>query len=280
MIRVSNYDGIIESGSWKGIFPPRDEYPIGTLTTMATTRKDLEGRTIMELRSFAREHDIPLRRNWTKDEIIQAILRMVRPKRGRKPKPVLRQPKGKTAAGTHLQSPVDQAPASKGKRPSPVKPSRPPEGKGTSRPESTSQNELTLMVRNADTLFAYWRTPKPDVSVGETRSSLGKVLRIHDLAGSAQGLPGKDYYDIPLDHPSGTRYVSLRIPGHRFVGEVGVFQNGVFRAQATSLEVETPRDRVSPPTARAAGLFHRVYGISEGASLLLQDIPAVFSDNG
>ena len=263
----------------EGLASPANN-PIGTPIAMAATRKDLETRTIMELRSFAREHDIPLRRNWTKDEIIQAILRMVRPKRGRKPKPVVRQPGRGISSGTHSQDRIGERPASQGKHTTPVRPSSPPGGKGTSRQEAISEDELTLMVRNADTLFAYWRMPEPHVPPEAPRSSVGKVLRIHDLAGSAQGLPGKDYYDIPVHHASGTLYVSLRLPGHRFIGEVGIIWKGFFRAHATSLEVETPVDRVSPPTARAEALFRRVYGISKGASLLLQDIPAVFSGDG
>lgn len=247
---------------------------------MAVTRKDLEVRTIMELRSFAREHDIPLRRNWKKDEIIQAILRMVRPKRGRKPKPVQRKPSTVASQGKRSREVAKAEGPSTEKRPSLV---RNLPGAGREKPpssEGTPESELALMVRNADTLFAYWKTQQSSLERTEADRRPQGILRIHDISGSAQGLPGKDYYDIPVPQPSGTLYVSLRMPGHRFVGELGCPKGGVFHAWASSTEVETPRDRVFPPTPRSMTFFLRVYGVSKGTPLSLEDIPAVFSGDG
>jgi len=240
---------------------------------MDITRKDLESKTIMELRSFARGREISLRRNWKKDEIVQAILRIVRPKRGRKPKPVQR----KTAPVNRLKQPskkiTDRTEATQtGSKAA-------GQGRGLQKViahgDAGFDNEVNLMVRDSDTLFAYWR------SAGKaTPDPQSLVLRIHDVSGSAYGMPGKDVYEIPVRTASGTLYIPLRMPGHQFIGELGYATSAAFLPLASSTMAETPVDRAFALTPRSMTLFRRIYGVPEGAPLLLGDIPVVFSGDG
>lgn len=266
---------------------------------MATSKKELAALTIMELRTFAREQGVSLRRNWKKDEIVNALLRSVNPKRGRKPKPARQpaQPKAvtKPAAPASRKAAAKVAAAAVAKagpaavkepstrpaqmaqpaaKPTPVKTAREKlPGPAAQAASAAMPASVTLMVRNAHVLFAFWDVPASDLA--NKRGQL--TLRIHDLT-SGDAVTGKDYYDVPLSPTQTSLYVLLRLPGHRFVCEIGILQhNGRFVPLAQSEKVETPVARVRPTRMEAVRFFQRVYGLEPGKALQVEQLMFVFS---
>jgi|GEM_PF-6228510 hypothetical protein len=257
------------------------------------TKKELESHTIMELRSLAGRSDVPLRRSWTKSEIVAAILRTTSPKRGRKPKPVVVKPpkpeenaRKKTKAAAVARKAVEiqresvaQPVAPKSRRAAAIS-RKPSNSRKTAdfqsvsvavpNPQTASQmptasprpsivNNLTaLMARDPHTLFVYW----------ELKDSIpceGLSLRLHDL--SSRDRHGvSDCYEYPVSCRTGGRYLFLRLPGRRFVCEMVSSAHGRHVVLARSGEIETPTDRMTVPARTdAARLYETVFGAQAGA---------------
>lgn len=262
------------------------------------TKKELESQTIMELRSLAGRSDVPLRRSWTKSEIVAAILRTTSPKRGRKPKPVVVKPpkpeeparkKTKAAAVARkavaaqpesVAKPVDSTPkrAAAISRKLPVSrkttdsrsvSEAPPNPPTASLRPSIVNNLTALMARDPHTLFVYW----------ELKDSIpceGLSLRLHDLT-SRDRHGVSDCYEYPVNCRTGGRYLFLRLPGRRFVCEMVSSSHGRHVVLARSGEVETPTDRMTVPAQAtqadtAARLYETVFGAQAGAEIGIAEI--------
>ncbi|MBI5143101.1 MAG: DUF4912 domain-containing protein [Nitrospirae bacterium] len=262
------------------------------------TKKELESQTIMELRSLAGKSEVPLRRSWTKSEIVAAILRTTSPKRGRKPKPVVVKPpkpepvqkKTKPASVAVKQpssnirravetppqgvvTPVAATPKRAAATRSAVADKPHVSRKSADRrsvpdvtPHTSIESNLTaLMARDPHTLFVYW----------ELQDSIpceGISLRLHDLT-SRDKHGVSDCYEYPVGCRTGGRYLFLRLPGRRFVCEMVSSAKGRYVVLARSGEVETPTDRMTVPAqAEAARLYETVFGAQAGAEIGMAEI--------
>jgi len=244
-------------------------------------RKELESLKIMELRTYAREHDVSLRRNWSKSEIIAAIVRVTRPKRGRKPKPSARV--AVTLKGAPPLTGRKKAAAGKRKavkaRPEPEPSGKP--GKGNAGSSSGGYNgagpgSITLMAQDAATLFLYW-----DVSGagGKAAAALdgGRLrIRLWDMAKSETA----DCYDMAASDLTGSRYVKIGLPDHLFACEIGIHTgNGRFVKLATSSAVRTPPDRMASMPAGSEKFYEENFGLEPGEKVKLKNLTFVFSDS-
>jgi len=248
-------------------------------------KKKLEALKIMELRTYAREHGVSLRRNWSKSDIISAIVRVTQPKRGRKPKPASRI-KG---AVVKAPSPISGRKKSAAKKP---KVSGSP-GRGLARAASTKttgirassparmsaaaqQGSITLMAQDERTLFLHW-----DVSGAGSAAAVamdGGRLRIKlwDLAKKESA----DCYDIAVSDLTGSRYVKIGLPNHSFTCEIGIHQgNGGFLKLASSKAVRTPPDRMAAMPKGAAKFYQETFGLEPGELVRLKHLNFVSSSD-
>lgn len=251
-------------------------------------KKELEALKITELRSFAHKNGVPLRRTWSKAEIVTAILRMTSPKRGRKPKPVIKlkasvlkkkqkKAKLKTSSKKLKSAVLKKASATAGKTTLPQK-------KVNARQVTVPnplKNRITLMVRDASTLFAYWSIPNTGSKQPESNTIHRTYLnlRLCDLSakGSTDVAAAKDYYDIPITDLVGNRYIEMRLPGHRFICEIGIITSkGEFLVLAKSKEVETPPDRLEAFPPEAESFYRETFDLYPGEALLIEDIYRTF----
>lgn len=266
------------------------------------TKKELESQTIMELRSLAGKSEVPLRRSWTKSEIVAAILRTTSPKRGRKPKPVVVKPpkpepaRKKTASAAAARKAVATQPESVAKpaaapfaaniqrseakrRATSVRPNA-AEARGIPKiapnlpiaplQPSIVNNLTALMARDPHTLFVYWE-------LKDTIPCEGISLRLHDLT-SRDRHGVSDCYEYPVNCRTGGRYLFLRLPGRRFVCEMVSSAQGRHAVLARSGEVETPTDRMTVPAQAvpahtgAERLYETVFGVQAGAEICIAEI--------
>lgn len=264
------------------------------------TKKELEALKITELRSLAHKSSVSLRRTWSKAEIVAAILRITKPKRGRKPKPAVKTrkitsgTKAKTAASKKKQKKTKLKTSQKALTSAVMKKTSAAAQTATAKkatliPQETAakqvtptvsalalaKNKVTLMVRDASTLFAYWSisgagttAKQPDIMQDAYIN-----LRLWDLTSKGNNGAARDYYDIPVTDLAGKRYIEVRLPGHRFMCEIGIITSkDKFLVLARSKEVETPPDRLEAFPPEAEKFYREAFGLYPGEALLLKDI--------
>lgn len=247
-------------------------------------KKELEALKITELRSFAHKNGVPLRRTWSKAEIVTAILRMTSPKRGRKPKPVV---KVKASGLKKKQKKAKLKTSPKKLKTGVLKKTSATAVKAASTPKKAPlrrvttptllKDRITLMVRDAGTLFAYWSISSPGAKQPDTIQGEYLNLRLCDLSAKGNTDAAKDYYDIPVTDRVGNRYIEMRLPGHRFICEIGIITNeGEFLVLAKSKEVETPPDRLEAFPSEAESFYRDTFDLFPGEALLLEDIYRTF----
>ncbi len=251
-------------------------------------KKELEALKITELRSLAHKNGVSLRRNWSKAEIVTAIIRMTGPKRGRKPKPLV---KSSTAASKKKQKKTALK-----KSPKKLKTGNLKKTSSTTASKSINtkkretekhvtrtnplKNRITLMVRDASTLFAYWSISNIRAKQTDIKEWRYLNLRLYDLLAGENSGTGRDYYDIPVTDRVGNRYIEMRLPGHRFICEIGVITDkGEFLALARSKEIETPPDRLSGFPAEAESFYRESFGLYQDEELRLKDIYLTFASS-
>ncbi|MGI6554215.1 MAG: DUF4912 domain-containing protein [Bacillota bacterium] len=114
-------------------------------------------------------------------------------------------------------------------------------------PISYGKNQVTLLVRDPDWLFAYWEitaTTQSEFSkqFGNAWSISKPTLRIYDVT---NGTP-KIYYDIQIQDNAESWYIHVGKPNHSFFVDLGrVLPDGRFYCIARSNIVTTPTNRVS-----------------------------------
>jgi len=114
-------------------------------------------------------------------------------------------------------------------------------------PQNYGKNQLTLLVRDPEWLYAYWEitaTVQSDFSrqFGGIWSETQPMLRVYDITGGNQ----KQYFDIQIDDYSSNWYIHVGRPNHTFFVDLGrVLPDGRFYCIARSNSVTTPNNRIS-----------------------------------
>lgn len=248
-------------------------------------KKELEALKIMELRTYAREHGVSLRRNWSKSDIISAIIRITQPKRGRKPKPASRRKGAVVKAPSPISGRKKVASQKTGVAGSPGKDL--PRAASTTRavrrasipssvPAGAHQGSITLLAQDERTLFLHW-----DVSGAGSTATVamdgGRLrIRLWDLAKKESA----DCYDMAVSGLTGSRYVKIGLPNHSFACEIGIHQgNGGFLKLASSKAVRTPPDRMASMPEGAAKFYQETFGLEPGELLRLKHLNFVSSSD-
>lgn len=245
-------------------------------------KKELESLKIMELRSYAREHGVSLRRDWTKSDIIAAIVRVTQPKRGRKPKPTARR-KVKAVKALSPVSGRKKVAAGKPKAAAQRKvihraASGNAEGRGAGiAAESSSpagQGSITLMAQDERTLFIHWDVSGAGSTAADAADGDRLRIRLWDLAKTESS----DCYDMEASGLRGSRYLKIGLPDHHFACEIGINQgNGRFYKLASSKTVRTPPDRMASIPEGAERFYQENFGLEPGEVLKLGQLNFVSS---
>lgn len=114
-------------------------------------------------------------------------------------------------------------------------------------PTSYGKNQVNLLVRDPDWLYAYWEitaTVQSEFSkqLGDAWGTSKPMLRVYDITDGTQ----KIYYDIRIQDYADHWYIHVGKPNHTFFVDLGrVLPDGKFYCIARSNWVTTPSNRIS-----------------------------------
>jgi hypothetical protein len=257
--------------------------------------KDLESKTLPELRGLAKEWDVKLSSRMRKSEIVSVLSSHLghlgqtkgRPSTLRRGASPTVQKTGKAGEGrvgvpprkitamrpTAGLTPEEAVESAKfevtdrpeaGRRETLFPPEALPEGYGT--------DVLRLMARDPYWAHAYWEVTWE--SMEKARSAVEDrdarlTLRIFDATEQPDQGPVLALFDIEVFQREGNWYLEMGRPDRTFYAEVGVKgKDGTFRGIARSNPIQTPPDRVSERTdiewMTSEEDFQRVFALSGG----------------
>jgi len=114
-------------------------------------------------------------------------------------------------------------------------------------PRSYGKNQLTLLVRDPEWLYAYWEitaTVQSEFSrqFGDIWNLSRPTLRVYDVTDENK----KTFYDIQIQDYAESWYIHVGKPNHTFFVDLGrVLPDGRFYCIARSNFVTTPSNRIS-----------------------------------
>ncbi len=114
------------------------------------------------------------------------------------------------------------------------------------------ETQITLMVRDAYCLFAYWEISpqhiaQARVDLGDNLEGCKTILRVYDITGkNFNGANANSYFNVELNGAD-SWYIKVENPNHTFCAELGlVTPRGSFYFLTRSNEATTPNDGPSP----------------------------------
>lgn len=114
-------------------------------------------------------------------------------------------------------------------------------------PQNYGKNQLVLLVRDPEWLYAYWEitaTVQSEFSrqFGELWNESQAMLRVYDITGGDQ----KQFIDINIQDYSNSWYLHVGKPNHTFFVDLGrLLPDGRFYCIARSNTVTTPSNCIS-----------------------------------
>lgn len=218
--------------------------------------KDLEKKTVAELRSMMKKHGISSKSGSTKADLIRALVKAKTPKALKKPAV---KKTGKKAAAKTVKKPVAKVAkktakkvaqktvkkkAAKAVKPTPKvskTPAVPSGGKAHPPLPAASTSRLTLMVVDPYKLFAFWEVNAQEVErIIRDGQGFATILRTYFFR---EGEP-TGFFDVPVTELSGKKYIEV-IPDRGYQVEFGILKGERYFPLAKSRIKHTPTFRIA-----------------------------------
>lgn len=114
-----------------------------------------------------------------------------------------------------------------------------------------SDDKITIMARDPETVFTYWDISKEkQTSLAHTYGAkwheAKPILRVHEISEETPDKPASHYWDIDVDERAGTWYLNQVNPGQTYYVELGrIIDETLFVTIASSNYTQTPRNSLS-----------------------------------
>lgn len=248
-------------------------------------KKELEQKTVSELKEFAKKKRISLKSGMKKAEIVRIILKTLKEKPEKvrkvketaKPMPVrVMKQKVKKVTGKVTKPRVRPSPEIKpeGKKAvTPLLPHAPKKVESIEEaveetkyyepvevhyptekelPKEYGENQLVIMARDPKWAFAYWEVTPEELEKSREKAGEGAnlTLRVYDITGiDFDGKNALSHFDISVYERVGNWYIELAKPDRSFCADLGLLTpEGTFISIIHSNVITTPRDKVSEIT--------------------------------
>lgn len=267
-------------------------------------KKELEKKTVVELKAIAKRKKASVKSGMKKAEIVSLILKILKEKK--KPEKVkkvkkIAKPKPTKAVKPKVKKKVKKVAKKVEKKvrkkvAKPVAPLLPPSPKRIYTPEEMveeskyfepvevryppkeelpsgyGENKIAIMARDPNWAFVYWEVTPEALEASRAKSIKGAnlTLRVYDVTGvDFNGENALSSFDISIYERVGNWYVELGKPDRSFCVDIGLLTpQSYFITIARSNVITTPRDKVSEITDERWMImeeeFQKIFALSGG----------------